>query len=204
MARIVVASFIGKLFGKKPKSATHFMTAKLNARVQPIDRGELFEDPLNELLVFEKLGEVVGGGTMLVGDPQGIAYCDIEIGTYEHSDATVARVVAMLEGLGVPKGSELMFKNRVPIPFGSLEGMAIFLNGTDLAEEVYQKSDVNKTIDALNFAMSGVGGMKGHWQGNRETALYFYGWTFSAMTAAVEEVLADDPLCERCRIEQIA
>jgi hypothetical protein len=197
-------SFIGKLFGKKPKPVTHYMTAKLNARVQPMDRGELFEDPLNDLLVSEKLGEVVGGGTMLADDPQGIAYCDVEIGTYDHSEATVTRVLSMLEGLGIPKGSELQFENRAPIPFGSLEGMAIFLNGTDLPDEVYQKSDINKTIGALNRALSDVGRMKGHWQGNTETALYFYGKTFLSMRTAVEKVLAEDPLCERCRIEQIA
>lgn len=199
-----MSSFFSKLFGRKPKPVSHFITAKLNARLQPMDRGDFYEDPLNDLLVSEKLGEVVGGGTMLAEDPQGIAYCDVEIGTYDLSDSTIARVLSMLEGLGVPKGSELQFENRAPVPLGTLEGMAIFLNGTDLPEEVYKEQDIDTTIRSLNRALAGVGEMRGHWQGNRETGLYFYGTTFVAMRTAVEKHLAEDPICAKCRIEQIA
>ncbi len=40
-------------------------TAQLNLRMQPLDRGELFEDPLMEELESQELGEVTGGGTMM-------------------------------------------------------------------------------------------------------------------------------------------
>ena len=48
-------------FGKK-KTPTIVVTARLNAKVQPLDRGDIFEDPLDEILKERKLGEVCGGG----------------------------------------------------------------------------------------------------------------------------------------------
>ena len=44
----------------------------------PIDRGEIYEDPLDELLKAENIGEVSGGGTMQKKSGE-IEYCDIEI-----------------------------------------------------------------------------------------------------------------------------
>ena len=37
---------------------------RLNARLQPLHRGEWFEDPLAEALEKKTYGEVTGGGTM--------------------------------------------------------------------------------------------------------------------------------------------
>lgn len=38
-----------------------YYTLALNAIVQPLDRGEMFEDPLSEILENQSLGEVTGG-----------------------------------------------------------------------------------------------------------------------------------------------
>lgn len=42
--------------------------ARLNVRAQPLDRGEVFEDPLEEILKASGAGTVTGGGTMLGGE----------------------------------------------------------------------------------------------------------------------------------------
>ena len=72
----------GLKWGKKnvPNLDWKYLTARLNARVQPIDRGEYFEDPLDETLRRDGIGEVSGGGTQLADEPAGIEFCDIEIG----------------------------------------------------------------------------------------------------------------------------
>jgi hypothetical protein len=50
----------------------------LNARLQPLDRGEWFEEPLAAALREQNAGEVTGGGTLQ--DESGeIQSCDIEV-----------------------------------------------------------------------------------------------------------------------------
>ena len=181
------------------------LIARLNARVQPLDRGEYFEDPLHDALQSSGLGEVTGGGTQLADEPDGIEFCDVEIMVNEASDATVKTVIETLERLGAPKGSRLKFPSEAAdIAFGKLEGMALFLNGTDLPAEVYAASDVNEIIARCNELLEGIGGFRGYWEGSRETALYFYGDSFDAMSAAVAGFIASDPACAMTRVVKIA
>jgi hypothetical protein len=115
---------------KKPK--TSFLVAQLNARLQPIHRGEFFEDPLNEALDQAALGEVSGGGTLqdVTGE---IEYCDVEVQVIGSAADGAKLVIEVLEKLGAPKGSKLHVEAESrEIPFGRLEGMAVYLNGTDL------------------------------------------------------------------------
>ena len=61
---------------------------------------------------------------------------------------------------------------RVEAPFGFLEGLAIYLNGTELPDEVYQKSDVrNELYEEINRLLGDRGDIQGHWQGPTETAV---------------------------------
>jgi hypothetical protein len=200
----LVGFMFSKLFGKKKPAPQTVVVAHLNAKVQPIQRGDIFEDPLDAILKHRSLGENVGGGTAMAPAPYGIASCDIEIALHDASDATLSLVIAELEALGAPKGSSLQRPDGAPIAFGQLEGMAIFLNGTDLPDDVYAASDVNRTVAGLNAALSGKGGFMGHWEGPAETALYFYGKSYAQMQTAAEAFSATDPLCSLCRFEQIA
>lgn len=177
-------------------------TAQLNARLQPMHRG-CFEDPLHDFLQARKLGEVTGGGTQLADEPAGIAYCDLEISLAGDSKATLDAVIGELNRLGAPKGSKLILEMR-QIPFGVKEGMAVFLDGVDLPDEVYQTSDINHVIEECERLMAGGGAMLSYWEGSRETALYFYGASFAQMKAAVAPLLQAYPLCQGARIEQIA
>lgn len=192
-----------RAFKAAPKGET--VTARLNARVQPVDRGEYFEEPLGEMLRKEGFGEVTGGGTQLAEEPAGIAFCDLELSLSDISDAAFAKIVARLEGLGAPKGSKLIVESTGrEIPFGKFEGLAVYLNGTDLPDEVYASCDINHVVSELNRLMGPKGSFRGFWEGSRDTSLYCYGPSFPEMAKAIEPLLTSYPLCQKARVEQIA
>ncbi len=191
--------------GPPPMEFDALIVAKLNARVQPIERGEYYEDPLDAALKAKGLGEVTGGGTQLADAPDGIAFCEIEVSAKDTNPETVQCVIDTLEQAGAPVGSSVWVADRDDrIAFGKTEGMALFLNGTDLPDEVYQTSDVNEIIANLNKLLDGVGAFRGYYEGPRETALYFYGTSFDTMYALVKDYLDSDPGCEKTRVVQIA
>jgi hypothetical protein len=188
---------------KKKKKLSVCVTAQMNARLQPMHRGH-FADALHETLEQRQIGEVTGGGTQLAEEPAGIAYCDIEIYLTDDRQTTLDAVAEELNKLGAPKGSKLILSNGRQIPFGVHDGLALFLNGMDLPDEVYANSDINHVIDECERLMAGGGRMLSYWEGSRDTALYFYGASFEQMKAAIAPFVASYPLCQKSRIEQIA
>lgn len=197
----------GNLFKKKaPKgeAPSQFVVAQLNARIQPMHRGEFFEDPLNEELQRASIGEVRGGGTMQSQNGE-IAFCDIEIELTESDHGAVNRIIEVLERLGAPKGSKLKIEaeNR-EVSFGVSEGLAVYLNGTDLPDDVYQTCDSNFVYSEFDRLLEGEGRVLSYWQGPTETAFYLYGKSFAQMKAKVAEFVHSYPLCQKCRIEQVA
>ena len=172
----------------------------LNARFQPIDRFEL-EDALQEIFEKNNAGEVIGGGTLLKENGE-IESCDIEIDLYENQK-NPDWLEGLLNNIGIPKGSVIQ-GIEPPICVGTLEGMAIYLNGTDLPEEVYKNCDVNYVIAQLEQAVDIIGSMYSYRELNEFTALYFYGVSFSMMKERIEDFVSTYPLCQKCRIEQIA
>jgi len=196
-----------KFFGKKETQPCEpvQISAKINARLQPITRGDHFEDPLDEFLRNSTLGKVSGGGTALADEPDGIDHCDIEVSLDTISDGTINRIIETLEKLGAPKGSILHLPNgENDIPFGKSEGMAIFLNGTELPSEVYKNSDVNAVLAELDRLMQGTGKFVDFWEGSSETALYFYGSSFEEMRSMTADFVANEPLCQLARVVRIA
>lgn len=188
---------------KEPKG--QYLTARLNAKVQPIDRGDYFEDPLMETLEQASLGTVTGGGTQLADEPYGIEFCDLEVLVNEADEQTLAIIIKRLNDLGAPKGSKLILDGSgKEFPFGVHEGVGVFLNGTDLPDEVYAECDVNYVIDEFNRLLGDNGSLRGYWQGSSETALYCYGRSFEQMKAALTPFIETYPLCQGARIEQIA
>jgi hypothetical protein len=195
----------GIKFGVKKKPVEgEIVTVRLNARLQPMHRGEHFEDPLMDVLKELSLGEVTGGGTQLSGDDTGVAFCDIELAMPDAGETAVAALIAALEELGAPKGSTLIAGDGAETPFGSAEGLAVFLNGTGLPDEVYASCDVNHVIAELDRLMGEKGRFKSYWEGATDTALYCYGPSFAAMREAIEPLLSGYPLCQKARVEQIA
>jgi hypothetical protein len=179
--------------------------AQLNARIMPFDRGERYEEPLGEALAENGFGEVTGGGTMQSKEGE-IEYCGIDIGLYDVAKG-VPFVCEFLTKRGAPRGSKLQYElkgKKVEVPFGLAEGLAIYLNGTDLPDEVYRECDVNEVYDEINRLLGDRGAIQGHWQGPTETALYLYGYSAEEMRELIAGYMAEYPLCQRARIVTIA
>jgi hypothetical protein len=195
-----------RLFGKKrpPDEPSEIIVVRLNAKLQPMHRGEYFEDPLDAVLKRSRIGEVIGGGTMQ--EPSGeIAYCDIEIALSSPPDEAVPIIISTLEDLGAPGGSTLLVeRSGAQHALGKAEGLAVYLNGTELPAETYETCDSNFVYSEFDRLLVGKGRVLSYWQGPTETAFYMYGGSFSDMKKRLEAFIASYPLCHRCRIAQIA
>jgi len=187
---------------KRKGSNKYHLTLQLNAKLQPIDRGEFFEDPITEALETSKCGTTDGGGTMQEATGE-IEFCDIEILLKDNKRESVDKLLQVIDKIGVPKGSFLHadgFEQSV----GTLEGLALYLNGTELSEEVYENCDINYVIEKIDELLSGSGQFYSHWEGPKYTALYYYGISFEEMKQRMTPFLSEYPLCQKCRVEQIA
>lgn len=191
------------LFNKKPK--TGILTVSLNARLQPNDRHDL-EDAFADFAQNQGIhAEIIGGGTLMADNGE-VSQCDIELELTPLNDQNVTRVLETFTAMLAPKGSYAI-RHDAPdsrIAFGNHEGLALYLNGKDLPEETYQNCDINHVVDECARLLEGQGMVNSHWQGATETALYMYGPSFSTMHQRIAPLLADYPLCQHCRVQQIA
>ena len=195
---------LGKLFGKETATQPTLVVARLNDRAQPMDRGELYEDPLDEVLKKLRAGSVAGGGTQLSEDKE-VEFCEIEIAVREPATEIIPLIQQTLEKLGAPKGSKLLLESPgEELSLGNNEGLAVYLNGTDLPDEVYAECDSNFVYSEFNRLLGAEGKVHSHWQSPTETALYMYGPSFEKMKDRLAEFLNSYPLCQRARVVQIA
>jgi hypothetical protein len=197
---------LDRLFGKKsaPQPTKKVVEVQLNARLQPIDRGELFEDPLDEALRKIGYGEVTGAGTMQAESGE-IRYCDLELEVAEASPEVVAFIIHTLEDLGAPKGSKLsLLEFQTSQEFGKAEGLAVYLNGTDLPPQTYTDCDSNFVYSEFERLLGSEGRVFSYWEGATETAFYLYGGSFKEMNQRLIPFLEEYPLCRKSRIIQIA
>ena len=104
---------------------------------------EIENSDISELYVLKENGEIES--------------CDIEIDLYEDQKG-LEWLKGLLNNIGIPKGSVIQGVEP-PINVGTLEGLAIYLNGTDLPQEVYSSCDVNYVIDQLQQAVHSIGSM---------------------------------------------
>lgn len=175
----------------------------LNARVQPLDRGERYEDALIEALDGRAFYEVVGGGSLLLPGGNEIEYCCIDLDIHR-LDAAIPLITDSLNAAGAPKGSFLSYTDQNEqehkVAFGETVGLAIYLNGTDLPDDVYARCDVDDLIAMIDELIEGFGSYQSYWQGPTETALYIYGSSHARLLSALRGVLADYPLCAKARL----
>lgn len=191
------------LFSRK-REPTRLLVVHLNARLQPMHRGEHFEDPLESLLsAGEHTASVVGGGTELSDEYEPLS-CDIEVEFRgEDPDAIAADIAGHLDSLGAPRGSVVRGQDGNALrTFGSTDGLALYLNGTDLPDDVYANSDVNELIDALQQALGDSGRML-YWEGPRDTALFLYGPHAETMRNRLKPLLSTRPDAQLSRVEAI-
>jgi len=95
-------------YSKGSPRDTHFVYAKILDPVLPMERGEKYEDPLNEMLHEQHIGEITGGGTMQRKDGS-IEYVGVDI-ELMNLDSALEATRAKLRELGAPKGSALEFR----------------------------------------------------------------------------------------------
>ena len=76
---------------------------RLPAPLQPLERGERFEDPLHEALTTAGLGEVAGGGSQL-GEDDTIIYCGLDV-VVNDRDRGLELIRSMMRKLGAPDGT---------------------------------------------------------------------------------------------------
>lgn len=176
--------------------------ATLNARVQPLDRGDRYEDRLLDALESGVIANVAGGGSQLLPGGNEIEYCCIDLDIFDLKRG-VPLITSILERAGAPKGSYLSYTvddESHRIPFGQTYGIAIYLNGTELPNTVYKECDVNYIIAEIDRVLDGVGSYQSYWQGPTETGLYVYGSSRDVMRRLLADLLDIYPLCKRARV----
>ena len=177
----------------------HLVLARLYEYIEPIDRGDRYEDPLQDALDKAGAGRVTGGGSQL-DELGGITFVDIEI-ELANLDAALRTVTAALEAAGAPQGSELLLASDESVlrEFGTQQCLAVFLDGTSLPDDVYAELDFEAVVEEIGAA-AGEGSYRGFWQGPEETGLFLFGPDAEAMLARVEPVLRRIPIGQNARV----
>ena len=178
-----------------PQTTT--VTARLYEHIEPLDRGERYEDPLDAALREAGVGEVTGGGSQL-GELGEIEFADIEI-VVSDVDAALPVITEALEKAGAPAGSQLLGPEAVLREFGTRQSVAVYLDGVSLPDEVYANLDFEETIGRLTEA-AGTDSYHGYWQGAQETGLFFFGDDAEAMCSRIEAVLRQMPIGQNARV----
>lgn len=174
--------------------------ARLNARLQPEHAQELFVEPLSAWLRDAGQGDASLGQVGLSPEDE-VLYVDLRIAL--QADSEVAAVIVALEELGAPLASTLLLPEGEH-DFGRMQGLGLYLDGQNLADEVYETCDPFEVYEQVASRIDGIGDVCSFWQGDSETALYLYGRDAAAMQAAIADFVASYPLCQGARVERIA
>jgi len=180
----------------------YFVYAKMWEAIEPIARGERYEDPLDAALSPGDLGEVSGGGSSFDKE-HGIEYVGVDIELASLDSLGLVREV--LEKAGAPRGSELQFERdseSQSIPFGVTERITIWLDGITLPDEVYERFSTDVLADEIEAAMlfDPTAEIRGSWRGPRETSIYIHGADAERLFEAMEPVLLANPACQNARV----
>ncbi len=179
------------------------LEVRLNARLGPVQRGDRYEDPLAYFLEARFPGSVVtGGGTLLstLGEPLS---CRVDAHIVGDPADVLEATVGFLDDVGAPRGSTARVDRLPEREFGTTDGVAVYLNGKDLSDEVYATHDVNELLDDLQDSLGDTGGLQSYWEGPDDTAVYLYGPSAELMLIRVSDLLAKHPLAQMSRVEPI-
>jgi hypothetical protein len=91
---------------KTPVSMPYCLLIKIPEPLEPVERGEKYDDPLQDLLEETGLGIVNGGGTKTDNDSH-VLYCylDIQISDLDQGRRKIAE---FLETQGAPQGTRII------------------------------------------------------------------------------------------------
>ncbi len=73
-----------------------------------------------------------------------------------------------------------------------------------MPKEVYEECDINFVLSELHRLTNIEPNADRNWQGEKETALYFFSESFEEMKESISKFVATYPLCKGARIVQIA
>ena len=198
-------NFFKKLFKTKSEPLQYFIIT-LNDKIQPIDRGEYYEDPLDKYLQQNQIGEIVGGGTQQANNGE-IQFVDIEIQLNSNIEIESAqlKIIEFLESKGAPKNSSLRIEGTDnKTVFGKYEGIGIYLDGVNLDADTYQNCDSNFVVSEIKRLIGDNTELVRFWEFPEKTGLYFYGNSFIQMEKEIENFMKEYPLCKNAEIMQIA
>lgn len=173
------------------------LIARLYESIQPIDRGDRYEDPLDAALNARQVGTVTGGGSQLSEDGT-IEFAEIEIELTNFDDG-LGVVVEALEQAGAPELSEIWQGDAVIRQFGTNQCVAVYLDGVSLPDEVYAELDFDAVVEALTNA-AGPQSYHGVAQGAEETGLFFFGPDAEEVFGRIEPVLRGLPIGQNARV----
>jgi hypothetical protein len=180
----------------------HPVTARLWEPIQPIARGERYEDPLQAALQKAGLGEVDGGGSQLAANGE-VSFAEVAIYLAD-LDGAVQLTKDTLESAGAPEGSELIFAPeaaRAPLAIGRLQSLALYLDGTSLPEHVYAELDFDGVLADIEQVLGQASpALHDTWMGPEETGLYFFGSDAEDMFKRTEATLRRIPVCQNARV----
>jgi hypothetical protein len=182
----------------------NLVIACLHEYIEPMDRGDRYEDPLSERLQQENIGEVTGGGSQMDENFK-IKYVELEI-YLANLDGAVTRLLAILEEIGAPKGSELIYHKddkEQRIKFGRTEGLALILDAK-LAPELWEKhaQEVWPTLQEI-LSKNGVGELHGTYANDEVTEIYIYGDSRSEIEKELLNFRETFPLCKNSKLRNL-
>ncbi|MFT0212148.1 hypothetical protein VQ643_05965 [Pseudomonas sp. F1_0610] len=182
----------------------------LNARLTPNDCEQL-KDVCSRFIQQENKTIELTQAKVIhtdIGEPTG---CEFYFEVDNLDDRHINFIIQIFTSTLAPKGSKIsIFENSTKdckqAFFGSQEGLALYLNGTDLPNEIYKKYSalaVFEECDRLLQAQN-AGNVCSIWQGPTETALYMYGNNFTIMHESIEPCITAYPLCQKSRLATVA
>lgn len=178
------------------KNEKVFVLLHLNMALMPVDRGALFEDPLQDALQKYNVGEVTGGGTLLnfKGMPTS---CDIEFSIFaEKLENFIGFLHEVNDTFG--KGSYIEVNNRKE-EIGILEGLALVIDTTCLDKKTYEEN-VNVMLKDLDEALKKFGSYHSYYYGEEATYFYFYGTSYKKMKKVIEKTMSTYPWCKSVKL----
>lgn len=181
----------------------------LNARLNSTDCEQLKDVCLNFIQQENKAIELTQA-KVLKNEIDEATGCEFYFRADNLDDSHINFIIQMFTSTLAPKGSKISilenFTNDCKQAFfGSQEGLALYLNGTDLPNEVYKKHSALTVFEECDRMLQAqkAGNVCSIWQGPTETALYMYGNNFAVMQQSIEPFIASYPLCQKSRTEVI-
>lgn len=202
----MLPNLLVNLFTNTTEVPAKYIVAQLNDKIAPYDKGIIYGQPLASLLEEKKYGTVAGGGTVKeeLGE---ILFCDvqIELANEQTGYDVIQIIIDNLEACGAPKGSKIIIdETQEEIPFGKMEGIAVYLDAENLQQNSYNQNDIDFIQQELYKLTGAKQDTDRYWKDETTTALYFYGASFEKMKNNSKHFIDTYSLCHKARIVQIA